>query len=60
MTPQIVFFTELLCPSLIINLAQLVSPSVALLAELVYYFFWGWVDGWVGVEFEVNAKLSQS
>ena len=29
------FFTELLGPSLIINLAQLVSPSVALPAELV-------------------------
>ena len=34
MKPQIVFFTEF-CPSLIINLAQLVSPSVALPAELV-------------------------
>ena len=30
------FFTELLGPSLIINLAQLVSPSVALPAELVF------------------------
>ena len=36
MKPQIVFFTELLGPSLIINLAQLVSPSVALPAELVF------------------------
>ena len=35
MKPQIVFFSELLCPTLIINLAQLISPSVALLAELV-------------------------
>ena len=35
MKPQIVFFTELLGPSLIINLAQLVSLSVALPAELV-------------------------
>ena len=35
MKPQIGFFTELLGPSLIINLAQLVSPSVALPAELV-------------------------
>ena len=32
-------FTELLGPSLIINLAQLVSPSVALPAELVFFFF---------------------
>ena len=31
-------FTELLCPSLIINLAQLVSPSVALQDELVECF----------------------
>ena len=30
------FFTELLGPSLIINLAQLVSPSVALPAKLVF------------------------
>ena len=30
------FFSELLGPSLIINLAQLVSPSVALPAELVF------------------------
>ena len=36
MKPQIVFFSELLGPSLIINLAQLVSPSVALPAELVH------------------------
>ena len=35
MKPQIVFFSELQGPSLIINLAQLVSPSVALPAELV-------------------------
>ena len=35
MKPRIVFFAELLGPSLIINLAQLVSPSVALPAELV-------------------------
>ena len=35
MKPQIVFFSMLLGPSLIINLAQLVSPSVALPAELV-------------------------
>ena len=36
MKPQIgFFFTELLGPSMIINLAQLVSPSVALPAELV-------------------------
>ena len=36
MKPQIgFFFTELLGSSLIINLAQLVSPSVALPAELV-------------------------
>ena len=38
MKPQIVFFSELLGPSLIINLAQLVSPSVALPAELVLLF----------------------
>ena len=38
MKPQIVFFTELLGPSLIINLTQLVSPSVALPAELVKIF----------------------
>ena len=37
MKPQIVFFTELLGPSLIINLSQLVSPSVALPAELVIF-----------------------
>ena len=37
MKPQIgFFFTELLGPSLIINLAHLVSPSVALPAELVF------------------------
>ena len=30
------FFSELLGPSLIINLAKLVSPSVALPAELVF------------------------
>ena len=37
MKPQLVFFViELLGPSLIINLAQLVSPSVALPAELVF------------------------
>ena len=35
MKPQIGFFIELQGPSLIINLAQLVSPSVALPAELV-------------------------
>ena len=35
MKPQIGFFTELLGPILIINLAQLISPSVALPAELV-------------------------
>ena len=29
------FFTELLCPTLIINLAHLISLSVALLAELI-------------------------
>ena len=40
MKPQIgFFFTELLGPSLIINLAQLVSPSLALPAELVGRFF---------------------
>ena len=33
------FFTELLGPSMIINLAQLVSSSVALPAELVMTFF---------------------
>ena len=32
------FFTELLSPSLIINLAKLISPSVALPAELVDTF----------------------
>ena len=43
MKPQIVFFTELLGPSLIINLAQLVPPSVALLVELVTCFvFYVW------------------
>ena len=36
MKPQIVFFNKLLGPSLIINLAQLVSPSLALQAELVF------------------------
>ena len=35
MKPQIGCFSELLGPNLIINLAQLVSPSVALSAELV-------------------------
>ena len=35
MKPQIVFFSGLLGPSLIINLAQIVSPRVALPAELV-------------------------
>ena len=40
MKPQIVcFFTELLGPSLIFNLAQLVSPSVALPAELVHHLY---------------------
>ena len=38
MKPQIGFFSELQGPSLIINLAQLVSPSVVLPAELVTYF----------------------
>ena len=37
MKPQIVFFCELLGPSLIIILAQLAYPSVALPAELVFY-----------------------
>ena len=32
------FFSELLCPTFIINLAQLVSLSVALPAELVLLF----------------------
>ena len=35
MKPQIGFFSELQGPSLIINLAQLVSPSVALPADIV-------------------------
>ena len=40
------FFRELLGPSLIINLAQLVSPSVALPAELVFCLCHTWVlDG---------------
>ena len=39
MKPQIGFFSELQGPSLIINLAQLVSPSVALPAQLVFPFF---------------------
>ena len=37
MKPQIGFFSELLSSSLIINLTQLISPSVALPAELVSY-----------------------
>ena len=37
------FFSELQGPSLIINLAQLVSPSVALPAELVSYYFHVWL-----------------
>ena len=40
MKPQIDFFSELLGPSLIIiNLAQFVSPSVALPAELIFDVF---------------------
>ena len=42
MKPQKGFFTELLGPSLIINLAQLVSPSVALPAELVLGLILNW------------------
>ena len=36
MKPQIGFFSKLLGPSLIINLAQLVPPSVALPAEHIF------------------------
>ena len=54
MKPQIVFFTELLGPSLIINLAQLVSPSVALPAELVLYS--QRIKGWGGEKRNTKDK----
>ena len=37
---SLAIFSELQGPSLIINLAQLVSPSVALPAELVLFYFY--------------------
>ena len=53
MKPQIGFFSELLDPNLIINIAQLVSPSVALPAELVLYILFTTL----AVEFGVGVEL---
>ena len=50
------FFTELLGPSLIINLAQLVSPSVALPAELVFFYFWVGDPSQLGLRIQVRAE----
>ena len=50
------FFSEFLCPTLIINLAQLIYPGVALLAELVS-FCCQWKKRYTNLDWTVELGL---